>query len=74
MSFKLEDFTNIPATPARYECRLHSLKKAGKYTQCVETAVEGAVKSIKEGASPAFVIYGEPQSGKTEMMIALTVR
>lgn len=36
-------------------------------------AVDGATEQINNGAR-AFIIYGEPQSGKTEMMICLTAR
>ncbi len=33
-----------------------------------------AADNIRQGLTRSFVIYGEPQSGKTEMMIALTAR
>src|ERR1700690_1490945 len=39
----------------------------------IESTVESAIDNLSSGKK-SFVIYGEPQSGKTEMMIALTAR
>lgn len=36
--------------------------------------MEGALKNLGTGGQKSFVIYGEPQSGKTEMMICLTAK
>ena len=52
---------------ARYERRINYLQTHGFYTDSIETTVSGALKNIEEGVR-SFVIYGEPQSGKTEMM------
>jgi hypothetical protein len=57
----------------RYEYQLNRLKKANKQTSCIEEAVTRAAENIKAGTR-SFVIYGEPQSGKTEMMICLTAK
>lgn len=46
------------------------LKKQERFIESIENTVEEASKSLKAGAR-SFVIYGEPQSGKTEMMICL---
>ncbi len=52
----------------QYEKRVDYLKGAGLET----TQIESTVKQIDLTAkSKSFVIFGEPQSGKTEMMIAL---
>lgn len=57
---------------ARYVNQLERVRSNGKRSSaCIEAAVTGAVKNIKLGER-SFVIYGEPQSGKTEMMICLT--
>src|SRR4029079_17345437 len=48
------------------------LKDAGKEVQCIEAAVRGAIENLRQKKGDSFVIYGEPQSGKTEMMICLT--
>lgn len=59
---------------SRYERRIAELQSSGFYTQSIESAVEGAISNIAQHQAKSFVIYGEPQSGKTEMMIALTAR
>jgi hypothetical protein len=48
--------------------------RSRKYdTSKIERTVEESVKNVNEGEK-SFVIYGEPQSGKTDMMIALTAK
>ena len=39
----------------------------------LQTGVNESLKNIKNGAK-SFVVYGEPQSGKTEFMIALVCK
>ncbi|EJJ28681.1 Z1 domain-containing protein [Rhizobium sp. CF142] len=58
----------------QYIDRIRTLNARGITTNDIEFTVEGAVKNIKESNTKAFVIFGEPQSGKTEMMIALNAR
>jgi hypothetical protein len=60
--------------PERYERQVERLHKANRCTDCVEKAVQGAMSNLAEPNARSFVIYGEPQSGKTEMMIALTAK
>lgn len=57
----------------RYKRQLERINAKNGYTENIEKAVDGAVKNVDAGCR-SFVIYGEPQSGKTEMMIALTAR
>ena len=57
----------------RYQRRLSELVAAGKETSHIEHVVNESTKNIQKGEK-SFVIYGEPQSGKTEMMIALTAK
>lgn len=57
----------------RYTYQLDRLNNEKKGTVCIEAAVEGSIENIKNG-NRSFVIYGEPQSGKTEMMICLTAK
>lgn len=57
----------------RYEKRLALLASKGQETERIETVVENTLRNI-ENNQKSFVIYGEPQSGKTEMMIALTAK
>jgi DNA polymerase III delta prime subunit len=57
----------------RYQTQLNRLKKQHKQTSCIEAAVSSAGETLQAGTH-SFVIYGEPQSGKTEMMICLTAK
>ncbi len=58
----------------QYHLQLERLKREGKQVDCIVEAVQGALATLSADARSAFVIYGEPQSGKTEMMICLTAR
>lgn len=66
-----------------------AIKQAGRYpkqltrlreqnppvdTKQVEDAVSGTMGNLAKSKTASFVIYGEPQSGKTEMMICLTAK
>jgi Z1 domain/Type III restriction enzyme, res subunit len=57
----------------RYRAHLNRIEKLGKQTSCIEAAVSSAEETLQAGTN-SFVIYGEPQSGKTEMMICLTAK
>lgn len=57
----------------RYERRLAKLVANGQETTRIKSVVENAILNIRNNQR-SFVIYGEPQSGKTEMMIALTAK
>jgi Z1 domain/Type III restriction enzyme, res subunit len=69
--FNLNELKKQTATENRYERRLAKLVADNHQVDRIKSAVESAVENIKNG-DRSFVIYGEPQSGKTEMMIALT--
>lgn len=56
----------------QYEKQINRLKSKGFKTKNIEDTIEKAENSIESGEN--FVIYGEPQSGKTEMMICLTAK
>jgi Z1 domain-containing protein/type III restriction/modification enzyme restriction subunit len=71
--FNINELKNKSGKNTRYSRQLERIKAKNSYVQNIEKAVEGAVKNI-QGKCSSFVIYGEPQSGKTEMMIALTAR
>jgi Z1 domain/Type III restriction enzyme, res subunit len=58
--------------PTRYELQLARIAKEGKGTGCIEQAVTGTLGNLTKLNAGSLVIYGEPQSGKTEMMICLT--
>jgi hypothetical protein len=58
----------------QYRRQLDRLERDGREVQCIEKAVDGAMANLASSGRSSFVIYGEPQSGKTEMMICLTAR
>jgi len=58
----------------QYKKHIATLKEGGKQTDSIEKAVEDAIQNIQQKKTRSFVVYGEPQSGKTEMMISLTAR
>jgi Z1 domain/SWI2/SNF2 ATPase len=72
--FDLSRFEASTKPFGQYERQLRRLRNAKKEVICVEEAVRGAVENLRTDAGRSFVIYGEPQSGKTEMMICLTAK
>jgi len=56
----------------QYEKQLKRLKAAQQVTDCIRDAVDGVMNNLGNPKQRALVVYGDPQSGKTEMMIALT--
>src|SRR5882724_6487665 len=71
--FNLDDLKKETTNNNRYERRLAKLVAANQQVDRIKAVVEGAVSNIN-ASQKSFVIYGEPQSGKTEMMIALTAK
>lgn len=72
-AFNLNDLKKETVHNNRYERRLAKLVSNNQEVDRIKGVVENAVTNIKCGQR-SFVIYGEPQSGKTEMMIALTAK
>tara|TARA_R110002124_G_C8958790_1_gene513883 strand:+ start:348 stop:2234 length:1887 start_codon:yes stop_codon:yes gene_type:complete len=73
--FNIERFKTVTSISNQYDRQLARLKEQNKQVDCIESAVSGAMANLKNGKSnQSFVIYGEPQSGKTEMMICLTAK
>ena len=58
----------------QYDNHIDSLKGKGIDTTAIEKTVRAAIESFNSSGTDAFVIFGEPQSGKTEMMIALNAK
>ena len=56
-----------------YEQRIATLKANGRETAIIERGVSQSLEALESGTR-SFVIYGEPQSGKTEFMIALVCK
>ena len=74
VTFDVNRFKSQPTVGYQYKRQLQRLRDDGKQTECIEHAVEGAIANLSKEKKASFVIYGEPQSGKTEMMICLTAR
>ncbi len=73
MEFDLDSLKREAEVGNRYEKRLTALVNSGQEVDRIKGVVASAVENIHAGQK-SFVIYGEPQSGKTEMMIALTAK
>lgn len=73
-TFDATKFANVELDRGQYRRQLNRLADDGKQVDCIEAAVEGAIRNLSGTEKASFVIYGEPQSGKTEMMICLTAR
>lgn len=71
--FDANRFRVIEEKNNRYENQISRLHKKGYNTRFIDDTVERAVENINNRYE-SFVIYGDPQSGKTEMMIALTAK
>jgi hypothetical protein len=74
MSIDVERLKNIAAENNRYAVQLARLSESGKQTSCITETVEKSTDNLVVQRQRSFVIYGEPQSGKTEMMICLTAK
>ena len=59
---------------SRFSIQLGRLSHLGIDTTRIKKTVGEAVAHVVTGNSHSFVIFGEPQSGKTEMMICLTAK
>ena len=71
-----KDWSKFSTTRSKdqYERRINTLEKEGSYTKSIKYTVNETIRNLKSGEGRPFVIFGEPQSGKTEMMIALNMR
>ena len=72
--FNINDFTNLGTAGEQYPAQLDRLKSNGFITSSIENTVENASSNLSSDSPVPFVIYGEPQSGKTEMMICLSAK
>lgn len=60
--------------PNQYGVQLARIKRDGHVTTMIEEAVADVLANLPKAAGNSLVIYGDPQSGKTELMICLTAR
>jgi len=68
----LDHLRKIAGAKNRYEQQINRLAQQKKQISCIEKTVNEAIDNITKKNIRSFIIYGEPQSGKTEMMICLT--
>jgi len=75
-AFDIERFKKPTGTGVlnQYGRQIDRLMSSDQQVTCIEEAVRGALRNLKDTECKSFVIYGEPQSGKTEMMICLTAK
>lgn len=72
-NFNIERFKNLSQENNRFEKRINYLKCHNLEVSNIEKTVKDSIGNIQERVN-SFIIYGEPQSGKTEMMVALTAK
>ena len=58
----------------QYAKQLNRVKISDQQTDKIENAVDEVIENLPKAPTGSLVIYGDPQSGKTEMMICLTAR
>ena len=75
-SMTKKDWSQIVGNTGRsqYDERITALKGRNVDTPSIETAIRAIFKNLKVKKARSLVVFGEPQSGKTEMMIALNAR
>lgn len=70
-----EALTKLVANAAikdQYKRQIARIQARGEQTERIVEAVEGVIKVLPTASTGSLVVYGDPQSGKTEMMICLT--
>ncbi len=68
---RYDDILDDLETKNRYIDRLETLKNKGMNITHIKSGVDEVLKNLNSDGN-SLVVYGEPQSGKTEFMIALT--
>ena len=69
----IDDINKVKVLKKTYEFQLNRVRNAKKDTQRINDTVQQAIENLRSNKN-SFVIYGEPQSGKTEMMICLAAK
>ncbi|MGH7181701.1 MAG: Z1 domain-containing protein, partial [Nitrospiraceae bacterium] len=58
----------------QYKKQLARVRATNFETKCIEPTVDGVLTKLPKASTGSLVVYGDPQSGKTEMMICLTAK
>ena len=56
----------------QYAKQLARVRSAGMQTDKIDDAVSHVIANLPVASAGSLVVYGDPQSGKTEMMVCLT--
>ena len=72
--FNIDKFRNLDIKKDQFDQQIKRLNQRGFKTEKIETTVKLALDNLSDSNPSPFIIYGEPQSGKTEMMICLTAK
>ena len=72
--FNIDNFKTLEVKRDQVKKQIKRLNDRGFNTDKIEVTVESALKNLSDPDPSPFIIYGEPQSGKTEMMICLTAK
>ncbi len=72
--FNIDNFKALEVKRDQFDEQIKRLNDRGFNTDKIEVTVESALKNLSDPNPSPFIIYGEPQSGKTEMMICLTAK
>lgn len=73
MTFNINKFKNLQIEPDNYKKQLARLEKNNLDASCIEKTINDVEENLTQNIK-SFIIYGDPQSGKTEMMITLTAK
>ena len=60
MSFDPSKFVRAEPPSDQYQRQLARLRESKKQVDCIEAAVDGAVRNLSPNERRSFVIYGEP--------------
>ena len=72
--FNIDKFRNLDIKKDQFDQQIKRLNQRGFKTEKIETTVKLALDNLSDPNPSPFIIYGAPQSGKTEMMICLTAK
>ena len=72
--FDPEKFWKVGGTANQFDDQIERLKGENYDVDHIKETVDRACQNLSSANPSPFIIYGEPQSGKTEMMICLTAK
>jgi Z1 domain/Type III restriction enzyme, res subunit len=70
----VESLKTLRSHTSRYSLQIARLRANNIDPSSIEATIAKASENVVTGGAHSFVVFGEPQSGKTEMMICLTAK